>query len=106
MFSFFGRKPVLELRVSIVVEPDSGRFHAYAPALKGLHVDGDTEEEAVRNAGEAVVVYLNSVAQHRDALPVGPDLTVRQIEPTPIPQGAFLHSVTVEWPSLRMSGIS
>jgi predicted RNase H-like HicB family nuclease len=105
MFSLLRRKPILELRVSIVVEPDDGRFHAYAPALKGLHVDGETQEEAFRNAREAVVVYLNSLARHHDSLPVGPDLSVREIQPE-IPQGAFLHSVTIQWPSLRTSGIS
>jgi predicted RNase H-like HicB family nuclease len=49
--------------VSIVVEPDDDRFHAYVPGLVGLHVDGKTEEEAVKNACEAIIVYLDSLAQ-------------------------------------------
>ncbi len=102
----FEGKPALLLRVSIVVEQDGDRFHAYAPALKGLHVDGDTEEEAAGNAREAIVVYLDSLARHQDPLPVGPDLTVHELQPLMVPEGAALHSVTIQWPSLQMSGIS
>lgn len=54
--------------ISIIVEPDDGRFHAYVPALKGLHVDGVTREEALRNACEAMIVYLDSMARYQDTL--------------------------------------
>lgn len=106
MLNLFGRKPALLLRVSIVVEPDGDRFHAYAPALKGLHVDGRTEAEAAQNAHQAVAVYLDSLARHQEPLPVGPDLSIHELQPAVVPEGAFLHSVTIKWPSLQMSGIS
>jgi len=100
----------LLLKISIVIEPDEGGFHGYAPALKGLHVDGATKEEALDNAKIAVEIYLKSLTSHNDPLPIGPDLTVhrevivqREVIPE-IPIGAFLHHLTVQWPSLNISG--
>ena len=61
----------LRFAIAIRVEPDEGNFHAFCPALKGLHVDGDTEEEAIRNAEDAAVLYLKSVLSHREPLPEG-----------------------------------
>jgi len=43
------RKEIL-VQVEMVIEPDENGFHVYCPALKGLHVGGDTEEEAIKNA--------------------------------------------------------
>lgn len=64
-------KPQFEFRVEIIVEPDDGIFHAYCPALKGLHTCGDTEEEAFSNAKDAAMAYLLSLVKHRDPIPVG-----------------------------------
>lgn len=108
MFRLSSRKKVaeLELRISVVIEPDGDQYHAYVPAFKGLHVDGKTEEEAAKNAQDAVMVYFRSLMHHHDPLPIGPDLTVkyRPIE-TPASH-ARLRSIIVQWPSLQMSGIS
>ena len=41
----------------IIVEPDGDSYHAYAPALKGLHVDGETPAEAISNAIMAALYY-------------------------------------------------
>lgn len=106
MLRLFGPKKTLLLSISVVVERDENRFHAYAPALKGLHVDGETEEDAFRNAGEAISVYLESLRRHGDPLPIGPDLTVHEEIIPAVPEGAMLRSITVQWPSLRMSGTS
>ena len=98
----------LSLKISVIVERDEdGSFYAHAPALKGLHVDGATEQEALHNAMEAVQAYLESLSQHGDPLPIGPDLTVHDEEVIPeVPPGAFLHSLTIPWPSLEMPGTS
>lgn len=53
----------------IVIEPDEPGYHAYCPALPGLHVPGDTPEEALRNAAEAAVAYLDSMLEHGERLP-------------------------------------
>ena len=64
-------KPAIEFEISVVIEPDEGGFHAYCPALKGLHTCGDTEEEALENAKDAAIAYLQSLIKHGDPIPVG-----------------------------------
>jgi len=60
----------ISFKITIVVEPDDGGFHAFCPALKGLHVDGTTEKEALENAREAAVAYLVSLIKHGDPIPL------------------------------------
>lgn len=64
-------KPIIGFRIEVSVEPDEIGFHAYCPALKGLHTCGDTEEEAVQNAKDAAIAYLESLIKHGDPIPVG-----------------------------------
>lgn len=65
-------KRVTEIKfwVKIVVEKDDPGFHAYAPSLKGLHMGGDTPEEALSNAKEATALYLKSMLKHSDIIPI------------------------------------
>ncbi len=94
----------LRLQFTVIIEPDGDSFHAYCPAFKGLHVDGANEKEAVRNAADAVGVYVNSLVSHGEPLPIGPECRVEQIPV--IPPGAFLRYLELQWPSLSMSGSS
>lgn len=66
-----GDKPIIGFRIEVIVEPDDIGFHAYCPALKGLHTYGDTKEEALENAKDAAIAYLESSIKHRDPIPVG-----------------------------------
>jgi len=56
----------------IIIEPDGDEFHAYCPALKGLHTGGTTEEEALENAEHAAVAFVLSMAKHNEY--IAPDL--------------------------------
>ena len=58
-------------KVQIVIERDGDLFHAYCPALVGLHTCGDTEEEALNNATYAAKAYLMSLLKHNEPLPIG-----------------------------------
>jgi predicted RNase H-like HicB family nuclease len=101
------RKPTkrkLRLQITLIIEPDGDSFHAYCPAFKGLHVDGADEKEAIRNAAQAIGVYVNSLVSHGEPLPVGPDCSIEEI-PT-VPRGAFLRYLELQWPSLSMCGSS
>lgn len=60
---------MIRMVLDIVVETDGDGFHAYCPMLKGLHVDGDTEQEALMHAGDALSVYMRSMIKHNDPLP-------------------------------------
>lgn len=70
-------------KVEIVVEPDGDGFHAWCPALKGLHVDGATEGEATSNAGDAAIAYIQSLIKHNEPIPIGDGL----IRGTPVSTG-------------------
>ena len=96
----------LLLRISAIIEPDETGFHGYCPALKGLHVDGRTEQETFSNLVEAIGVYLTSLEQHGEPLPIGPDLTAHRNEPAPASSAGSVRNLTLEWPSLQMSGVS
>ncbi len=61
---------VLRFKIELVIEPDGDGFHVYAPALKGMHVGGDTEEEALQNAEDAALAYLRSLIKHGDPIPL------------------------------------
>jgi len=52
---------VAKLGIKVIIEPDEPGFHTYCPAFKGLHTDGMTKEEALENAKEAIMVYLESL---------------------------------------------
>lgn len=57
-------------RYTIILErePDGG-FHAYCPALKGCHSQGDSLDEAIDNIPEAIEVHLKSVEAHGEPIP-------------------------------------
>jgi predicted RNase H-like HicB family nuclease len=58
------------LNYTIVIEPDSEGFHAFAPILKGCHSCGDTAEEARRNIIEAIELYVESLRAHGEDVPI------------------------------------
>lgn len=55
----------------VIIDDDDERIHAYCPALKGLHVDGDTVQDALKNATDALHAYVDSLIKHGDPLPAG-----------------------------------
>lgn len=58
------------------IEPgeDSG-YIVYFPALPGCHTQGDTAEEAVARAKEALELYLDSMIAHGEPLPMEPRIS-------------------------------
>ena len=57
---------MLKIKITVEVEKDGDSFYAYCPGLKGLHVDGATEDEAINNAVEAACYYISSMIRHND----------------------------------------
>ena len=70
--------------ITVYVEPDGSGFHAFCPALPGLHVDGATEKEACRNAAAAAVGYIKSMQKHGESIPIGM-MRVEEEQPTQTP---------------------
>ena len=65
---------------TMILEPQpDGGYHAYCPALKGCHTQGDTLDEAVANMREAVEVYIESVTAHGEPIP-HEDLIIKPLE--------------------------
>jgi predicted RNase H-like HicB family nuclease len=95
----------LRLSISIIVEPDEHGFHAYCPGLKGIHVDGTTEEEALKFAVEAAKCYIDSLVRHNEALPVGSDVAIDDGVRKRRPRVSARH-IEVRWPSLEACGVS
>ncbi len=91
----------VHISVTVVIEKDGDEFHAYTPALKGLHVDGATQKDAQNNAKEAIHVYLESLKKHREPIPEGPGLTVHKAT-----ENTSLENITIPWPLPNPSGIN
>jgi len=64
------RKSTRALSYSVFYEQAAeGGYVAFVPALPGCHTQGETLEEAERNAKEAVALYLESQVAHGDSIP-------------------------------------
>ena len=57
-------------RVCIKIERDGEGFHAYSPGLPGLHVCGESEQDAFEHAKDAAAAYIESMLKHGDPLPI------------------------------------
>ena len=55
--------------IKIEAYPGDGGYLAYFPALPGCQTWGDTFETAVRNAEEAVTLYVETLIANGDPLP-------------------------------------
>ena len=73
---------VITFSVDICVEKDGESFYAYCPALKGIHIDGDTRTKAVDNLKIAVELYIESLIKHGDPIPL------KTLEDSPSPKSS------------------
>ena len=57
---------------SVVLETDeqAGGFVAHVPALPGCHTEGDTRDEPVAMAQDAITGYVESLLAHNEPIPV------------------------------------
>jgi antitoxin HicB len=63
-----------------------GGYVASVPALPGCHTQGETLEGTERNVKEAIALYLESLADHGEAIPEeGPSFQGRVTVPVPVP---------------------
>jgi predicted RNase H-like HicB family nuclease len=60
----------LTFKVPIIVEPDGDSFFAHSPALPGLMMDGDTQEEALQSAREGAIGLLQLMIKEGDPIPL------------------------------------
>ncbi len=59
-----------EYSYTVIIEREEpGGFHAFCPALRGCHSQGETYEETLNNIKEAVQLYIESLKAHSEPVP-------------------------------------
>ncbi len=53
----------IKFRVRVCIERDEDGYYAYCPGLKGIHEEGDSIDEATRNAKKSIHVLLQSILE-------------------------------------------
>ena len=68
------------LHYTVILEKEEdGGYHAFVPALKGCHSQGDTLDESIANITEAIQLYLESLKSHGEPVPVE-DIIIKPVE--------------------------
>jgi antitoxin HicB len=65
----------------VLEEAEEGGFNVSVPALEGCFSQGETEEEALENAKEAILCYLEGIEKLNDIKGL-PGLKLREVEVT------------------------
>ena len=53
----------MKYKVSVLIERDAHGFYAWCPELKGCQTQGDTFDEVLANAREAVELYVETLSE-------------------------------------------
>ena len=56
-------------RFSVVIEKDEDGYFAFCPELQGCYTQGDTYEEALENAGDAISLHVKDRLESGEELP-------------------------------------
>ena len=68
------------MRFNIIMEPDEeGGYNVTVPALDGCFTQGDTEEEALKNAKEAILCYIEGL-EKLNQIKSKPGVLLRELE--------------------------
>ncbi len=65
----------MKFRIVVEYDPETTSYAAYCPELPGCCSAGDTEKEALENAKEAILLYLEPVS-----MKLGPEGKVFEVE--------------------------
>ena len=67
------------MKYTVILEDgEDGYIIAHVPALKGCHTQGKTKEEALKNAREAIELYIESLKALNKPMPqdIGSEIEV------------------------------
>ena len=68
------------MRLNVILDPDGkGGFDVSVPALDGCFSQGDTQEEALQNAKEAILCYLEGL-EKINQIKTGANTIKREVE--------------------------
>ena len=69
-----------DMKFNVILEPaEEGGFNVSVPALDGCFTQGDTEEEALENAKEAILCYLEGL-EKVNQIKSKPSVDIREVE--------------------------
>ncbi len=63
----------------VLQESEDGGYDVTVPAFDGCFTQGDTMEEAIENAKEAILCYLEGLEKLNE-IKATPDLTIKEVE--------------------------
>ena len=70
------------MKFIVVLEPaEEGGYNVNVPALDGCFTEGDTEEEALKNAREAILCYLEGL-EKVNQIKSKPGVIAKEVEVT------------------------
>jgi len=68
------------MKFALILEPaEEGGFNVTVPALDGCFTQGETEEEAIENAKEAILCYLEGL-QKVNEIKSKPGVLLKEVE--------------------------
>ena len=68
------------MKFTVVLEPaEEGGFNVSVPALDGCFTQGETEEESLKNAKEAILCYLEGLGKVNE-IKAKPGVTAKEVE--------------------------
>jgi antitoxin HicB len=66
--------------VVLVPEPEAGGYSVTVPALPGLFTQGDSREDALDAAREAIAFHLESLAEEGQPIPDDSGIVLEHVE--------------------------
>ncbi|MEO6695212.1 MAG: type II toxin-antitoxin system HicB family antitoxin [Ignavibacteria bacterium] len=70
------------MKFNVVLEKaEEGGYNVTIPALEGCFTEGENEEDALINAKEAIICYLEGLQKVNEVLS-GPELKIKELEVT------------------------
>ncbi len=80
------------MRYKIILEKDEeGGYSVYVPALKGCFTQGETFEEAIENAREAIEGFIETLKAHNQPIPKDEELVFTEVA-VPMPSEYLLKA--------------
>ena len=70
------------MKFNVILEPaEEGGYNVTVPALDGCFTQGETEEEALKNAKEAIICYLEGL-EKINQIKSKPGIILKELEVT------------------------
>lgn len=69
-------------KVSVIIEHDDHGYYAWSPELPGCQTQGDTLEEAMAHAREAIALYLETLTPDERAACLSKEILTTALDVT------------------------